>query len=183
MNLNQGSVVAFKANTPFILAYQASVQIVKPSYSTEQLLMRWLHYCEVFQVVPKKHTITQCLLISKTLIQFSYNIKWQNWSKPLCGYCTLGLMTVQLDFFIYPTFLLSQHAIFFTWPWYFCPCTQTLLIILSFLPSHFKMLFSLVPRGSSSDEPSRCPLSLQNTTPVSLHWERLKHSSHSRISQ
>lgn len=80
---------------------------------------------------------------------------------PLCDYCRLALKTVQLDFSIYPTFPLPQHPIFFTWPSYFFPSIQTLLIMFSFLPSRFKMLFPLVSRGSFSDELSRCLLSLQ----------------------
>lgn len=61
VNLNQGSVVAFKANRPHLsLLTRYQFRLWNQSTSTEELLMKWLLYCEVFQVVPKKHTIIQC---------------------------------------------------------------------------------------------------------------------------
>lgn len=58
-------------------------------------------------------------------------------SVPLCGCCTPALRTLQLHFFIYPTFLLPHSSSFFTWPCYFHFCTQTLFITFSFPPTTF----------------------------------------------
>lgn len=68
---------------------------------------------------------------------FSYTIKNQNMSVPLCGYCTPALRTLQLHFFIYPTFVLPRNTFFFTWPCYFHFCTQSLFISFSFPPTSF----------------------------------------------